>query len=251
MDVPLAFGQSRFDRLAQLLGVPSERTCLPGRSWALFIYAATFLPLMLLLAVAWYQPYIPLGDLMRDSLLVAEVSDDCCHIYYGAISNLGVLLWAAAAAILFFAALVVALVAGRAQQHQIVRFLLAGVLTTLLCIDDFYLVHDIVLPKLGFSETLAYAVYTGFAAVYVWFARADMLGARLPMFLLSVACLALSVQIDLFYNPNNDLRLLIEDGAKLLGIAAWLSFHMEAAACTLQRLLSHQTGAQLGLHSRP
>ncbi len=250
MDVPLALGQRRFDRLAQLVGVPGERVCLPGRSWALCIYAGTFLPPVLLLAVAWYQPYIPLGELMRDSLLVAEVSEDCCHIYYGAISNLGVLLWAAAAAILFFAALVVALVAGRAQQHQIVRFTLAGVLTTLLCIDDFYLVHDIVLPKLGFSETLAYVVYAGFAAVYVWYARSDILGARWIMFLFSVACLALSVQIDVFYSLDNDFRLLIEDGAKLLGIAGWLSFHMEAAACTLQRL--PQLGsAQFGRQSHP
>ncbi len=250
MDVPLAFGQRRFDRLAQLVGVPVERTCLPGWSWALFIYTGTFLPPVLLLTLAWYQPYIPLGELMRDSLLVAEVSDDCCHIYYGAISNLGVLLWASAAAILFFAALVVALVAGRAHHHHIIRFTLAGVLTTLLCVDDFFLVHDIVLPKFGFSETLAYAVYAGFAAAYVLYARADILAARWPLFFVSVGCLALSVQIDVFYNIDDDFRLLVEDGAKLLGIAGWLSFHMEAAACTLQRLI-HSSSAPLGQHSRP
>ncbi len=250
MDAPLVLGQRRFERLAQLVGVSAERTCLPGWSWALFIYTVTFLPPMLLLAIVWHQPYIPLGELMRDSLLVAEVSEDCCHIYYGAISNLGVLLWASAAAILIFAALVVALIAGRTYHHHIVQFALAGVLTALLCIDDFFLVHDIVLPKLGFSETLAYAVYAGFAAVYVWYARADILGARWPLFLISVGCLALSVQIDVFYNLDNDFRLLIEDGAKLLGIAGWLSFHVEAAACTLQRL-SHLSNAQFERRARP
>ncbi len=236
MDAPLAVGQGRTEALAHHFVAPGEQACLPGPAWALFVYAVTLVPVLVLLAAAWFQPFVPIGELMRDSLLVAEVSQDCCHIYYGAISNMGVLLWASAAAILFFAALVVALMGGQQHRNYVVQFALGGFLTTLLCIDDFFLVHDIILPKLGFSETLAYVVYASFAAIYVWYARVEILGARWPMFLLSVGCLALSVKIDVFFNVDNDFRLLIEDGAKLVGITAWLSFHAEAAACTLQRL---------------
>lgn len=236
MDAPLAVGQGRFEALVHRLVVPGERACLPGPVWALVIYTVTLVPVLFLLTAAWFQPFVPIGELMRDSLLVAEVSDDCCHIYYGAISNIGVLLWAGATAVLFFTALVVALIGGLEHRHSIVQFALAGFLTMLLCIDDFFLVHDIILPKLGYSETLAYMVYASFAAIYVWYARAEILGARWLMFLFSVGCLTLSVKIDVFMNYDNDLRLFIEDGAKLIGIAAWLSFHAEAAACTIQRL---------------
>ncbi|MCR9241100.1 MAG: hypothetical protein NXH87_06950 [Rhodobiaceae bacterium] len=236
MDAPLAVGQGRLEALVHRLVVPGERARLPGPAWALVVYSVTLVPALILLAAAWYQPFVPIGELLRDSLLVAEVSQDCCHIYYGAISNIGVLLWAAGTAILFFAALVVALIGGQEHSHYVVQFGLGGFLTMLLCIDDFFLVHDIVLPKLGYSETLAYVVYASFAALYVWYARAEILGARWLMFLLSVGCLALSVKIDVFMNYDNDFRLLIEDGAKLIGIAAWLSFHAEAAACTIQRL---------------
>lgn len=236
MDAPLAVGQGRIEALVHHLVVPGERACLPGPAWALVIYTVTLVPVLILLAGAWYQPFVPIGELMRDSLLVAELSDDCCHIYYGAISNIGVLLWAAGTAILFFTALVVALIGGQEHRHYVVQFALGGFLTMLLCIDDFFLVHDIILPQLGFSETFAYVVYASFAALYVWYARAEILGARWLMFLLSVGCLAFSVKIDVFMNYDNDFRLLIEDGAKLIGIAAWLSFHAEAAACTIQRL---------------
>jgi len=236
MDAPLAVGQGRIEALVHHLVVPGERACLPGPAWALVIYTVTLVPVLILLAGAWYQPFVPIGELMRDSLLVAELSDDCCHIYYGVISNIGVLLWAAGTAILFFTALVVALIGGQEHRHYVVQFALGGFLTMLLCIDDFFLVHDIILPKLGFSETFAYVVYASFAALYVWYARAEILGARWLMFLLSVGCLAFSVKIDVFMNYDNDFRLLIEDGAKLIGIAAWLSFHAEAAACTIQRL---------------
>lgn len=236
MATPLAVGQGRLAALADRFGLLGQSTFMPGAIWAVAIYAVTLVPVLFLLTVAWFQPFVPLGELMRDSLLVAEVSQDCCHIYYGAISNVGVLLWASAAAVLIFSALVVVLIGGDQNRHHIIQFLLAGVLTMLLCIDDFFLVHDIILPKLGFSETLAYVVYATIAAIYVWYARSEILAARWPMFLISVTCLALSVKIDVFFNTDNDFRLLVEDGAKLLGIAAWLSFHAEAAACTIQRL---------------
>ncbi len=236
MDVPSPMGIRRFENLARRFVDVGDGVCMTGRSWAIGIYAFTVLPVLLLLSAVWYQPYIPLGELMRDCLLVAEVSKDCCHIYYGAVSNLGVLIWAGAAAILFFSAIVVGLLGADQHRGYLVQFVLAGILTTLLCVDDFFLVHDIVLPKLGFSEMLAYAVYAAFALLYVFTARNEILAARWPMFLISIFCLALSVKIDVFMNIDSDFRLLVEDGAKLMGIVAWFSFHAEAAACTLQRL---------------
>jgi hypothetical protein len=236
VDVPLAFEFGHFERMVRRITVPGDRACLPGAAWAFCIYSLTLLPVLLLLAGLWFQPYVPLGELMRDSLLVAEASEDCCHLYYGAVSNVGVLIWAGTAAILFFSVLVVRGLGAHKHRRLIVQFLLAGFLTTLLCVDDFFLIHDIVLPKLGFTEMQAYAVYALIALVYVWIARSEILAARWPMFLISVMCLALSVKIDVFMSVDSDFRLLVEDGAKLLGIAAWFSFHAEAAACTLHRL---------------
>ncbi len=236
MDALTKSGTDWLSHLTQWLAATRGGLLIPGRAFAFWIYLITLAPVLLLLAGVWYQPYVPIGELMRDSLLVAEVSEDCCHIYYGAVSNIGVLLWAAGAAILFFTALVMLLAGGSDQRHLVFQFILGGVLTTLLCVDDFFLVHDVVLPKLGFSETVAYVVYAVIALIYVIYARNEILAARWPMFLISIFCLALSVKIDVFMNYDNDFRLLIEDGAKLIGIAAWLSFHAETAACVIARL---------------
>ncbi len=242
MDVPLVTGLGRVDALVQRFIAPGERTYLPGPVWALSIYAVTLGPVLLLLAAVWFQPFVPLSELMQDSLLVAEESNDCCHIYYGAVSNVGVLMWCGAAAIMFFTAIVLALIGGESCRRSVTQFTLGAVLTTLLCVDDFFLVHDIILPKFGYSETVAYVVYAGIAGLYVAYARNEILAARWFMLVLSICCLALSVKIDVFMNYDNAFRLLIEDGAKLVGIAAWLSFHTEAAACTLQRQIAVGTG---------
>jgi hypothetical protein len=198
-----------------------------GLSQPVRMYSLTFLPVLLFCFVMWAQPYVPVEELMRDPISVAELSEDCCHIHYGFVSNVGVLLWAATAAVLLFSALVVGL---QKQSKQVVRFhLFAGTLTALLCVDDFFLVHDIVLPTFGIPEKAAYAAYGLLTLAYFQQSWRQILEMRPLMLFISFLCLGGSAFIDSFMNLDSVLRLFVEDGLKLIGIVAWLSFHLEAS----------------------
>ena len=105
------------------------------------------LPLVFMAAVV-LQPWIDPADLLRDPLAVAELKPaECCKVYYGAVSNLGVLLWTAGAAIALFGA-GLALALGR-PAGEAGLLLAAGMLTGFLAIDDLFLVHENVLPAFG------------------------------------------------------------------------------------------------------
>ena len=67
------------------------------------------LPPALLIVAVIAQPWIAPGDLLRDPIAVAELrKDECCSFYYGAVSNLGVLIWAVAAAVSLFSGVFIA-----------------------------------------------------------------------------------------------------------------------------------------------
>lgn len=198
-----------------------------GLSNAATVFTLTFLPVVLFGFAVWFQPFVPIEELMRDPLSVAELSDDCCHLHYGFVSNLGVLLWAGAAAVLLFSAIVVMV---QRRSKEIIRFhLFAGLLSACLCLDDFFLIHEIVLPSFGISEKFAYLFYGLVALTYFQQSWRQILSMRPFMLFVSLFCLGGSVVIDSFMNFDSVLRLFIEDGLKLIGIAAWFSFHIEAA----------------------
>lgn len=216
--------------------IPGNRQRHPGVAaaaengmsrWDRIVYVLTFAPVIGLIAGVWSQPFVPIAELLRDPLAVAELSEDCCHVHYGFVSNIGVLVWTAGAAILLFAGL---LVFRRGGPRDATVFLVsAGLFTGWLMLDDFFLVHEDVLPKLGVPQLVTYAVYMALGLVYVALSWRRILDARAAMLIVAVCLLAYSVGTDVFIHSDSDIRILIEDGAKLAGIAAWVSFHIEAA----------------------
>ncbi len=71
-------------------------------------------------------------------LVVRDLAQTCGYpIKVGMISNIGILLWAAAAAICFFTTCSEGI-----NRVSPKLFLLGGVLSSLLCIDDFFLLYD-------------------------------------------------------------------------------------------------------------
>ncbi len=197
------------------------------RSGSVALYAATFLPTLLLLALAWFQPIYPIGELFRDPLAVAELSDACCRVHFGLISNIGVLGWCATASGLLFAFL---LLATHKSPRVVLVFLGASALLTgWLTLDDMFLVHEDVLPALGLSEEVIYVGYGCLGLAYLISSSKIILAARYPMLVIAIGLLGFSVVVDWFFNLDSDLRLFVEDGAKLMGIAAWGSFHIETA----------------------
>ena len=192
-----------------------------------FLWASVILP-AILLAVVWVQPFVPVAELLRDPIAVAQLSSDCCHSHYGAISNLGVLIWCATAAICGFAAVSLYVREGGSEKVEFMTF--AALMTSVLVLDDLYLLHDHVLPAFGVPQLLVYAVYAGLALAYLWRCRAAILNSHYIVFLAAGGLLATSILIDQVLHNDAAWRIMLEDGAKLYGICLWAGFHVIAAA---------------------
>ncbi len=206
---------------------------------SLLIWLLTFVPPVILMLGVAFQPWVSPGDLLRDPLAVAEMTDNCCKVYFGAVSNLGIVLWMAGAAVCLFAAAVI-VTADRTDVTA--RFLLAGgLLTGFLGFDDLFLVHENVLPAFGVPEVVTYGAYGLLGLSYLIFFWRQIFSNRFVMFGLAGGLLALSVTIDWFIHTDADWRILLEDGAKITGITAWISFHAIAAWSALDRYIGGHT----------
>jgi hypothetical protein len=191
------------------------------------IYGLTFVPGLLILALVWFQPWVPVPFLLKDPLAIAKLAKDCCHVYYGLISNLGVLLWTATAALCLFGAILVFRI--ERLSAAVVFLAAAGILTGWLALDDLFMLHEDALPAFGIPEFVTYAVYAGIAALYFLFSWRQILAFRPALMALALALLGTSVLIDVLVHSPSALRVFVEDGAKFLGILAWTSFHLTAA----------------------
>jgi hypothetical protein len=151
----------------------------------------------------------------------------------GFLSSVGYLLWMAAAAIALFGA------ATRQIQGSIVNRQFAfcgGGFSLWLCLDDMFLVHDRYL-----GEAFLYVTYAVFTGLLLFRFRAPLQRFGGEIFLLAVVLLGASVLTDALQGlwPDSYQTVqIVEEGAKFLGIAAWLSFwcHYVSAASKPARL---------------
>ena len=163
---------------------------------------------------------------IEPGLVIRDLMQTCDHpIGVGMISNLGILLWAAAVGISLFASF-----SGLVRQRSWRQLLLVGGLfSTILCLDDFFLLHDRhVLGHQG-SYYILYAVLALFILVRF---RKLILQADGLAFLAAALFLGLSVLSDIFQEslPVDYATVqLFEEGFKFIGIACWLAFWWQAS----------------------
>ena len=191
------------------------------------IYAVTFIPGIVLLAAVALQPRAPIAYLMKDPLAVFQMSKECCHIYYGAVSNLGVMIWTAGAAVCIFAALLLAAIGRRGGET--VFLVAAGLFTGWLALDDLFMIHEDLLPLLGVPQPATYLGYGCAAATYLYLSWRYILALRPLLMALAMGLLGTSVAIDVLVHTEGPVHVFFEDGAKFLGILAWTGFHVTAA----------------------
>jgi hypothetical protein len=157
----------------------------------------------------------------------------------GAVSNLGIVLWAAAASMALFASRQLARVA---EARMTRAFLLAGgLLSCWLLLDDLYMLHERVLPDwLGVPQPLIFVVYAGAVVVLLARFRGVIRATDSLPLALALACFALSAAID--QGPPAwhrwDALVLVEDGAKLFGICGWLAYFGGVSAQALRRYVT-------------
>ena len=174
---------------------------------------------------------VSMGTLTRDPLSGKPA-------YLGFLSQAGILLWAAGAAAAFLAASALT----GAPDASGTRFLFsAGLLTVALCVDDAFLLHDEVLPKLGVPEEIIYGVYLGCMLAFLFAFRRHILRTEYPILLLALGFLGLSVICDACGLPWLDPYLL-EDGAKVAGIVAWAAYLFRTGGSLIVGHLGSATG---------
>jgi hypothetical protein len=159
--------------------------------------------------------------------------------FLGFVSNIGVWLWICAGTICLFSAGVGGFSTDTKHKQLLI---LIGMLSLVLAVDDFFLLHDRYLPQR--MVFLFYAFFTITLLVRYFKTIMEIDGFA---FLLAGGLLALSIFTDLNQRkiPFDYAHVqVVEDGFKFVGAASWLYFSYRLASFRLIR--SADTGSQGG-----
>ncbi|HEX8598065.1 MAG TPA: hypothetical protein VF952_06055 [Chloroflexia bacterium] len=187
----------------------------------LLVYAPALLVLVAVFTTS-LKSDIPVAYFLRDAAGTLQVPS-----YIGLVSNLGALLWCACAAVCFFGSALLRKVSPGKGWASF--FLAAGLVTTVLLIDDLFMLHENVSEVYWrFGEKTIFALYGGMFILFLARFWKNIASTDFLVFLLACGLLGMSVLFDQWNEPFGDnvpaMRLLLEDGAKLLGILTWLLY---------------------------
>jgi hypothetical protein len=110
-------------------------------------------------------------------------------------------------------------------------FLWSGLFVLLVLSDDVFRLHESYYPSLGFPQPAVAAGYGVVGAAYLWVFRGFIRANAAWLFVLGLVLLGLSAGTDELL--QEDAPFLTEEGAKLLGVAAWVLFYADAALARL------------------
>ena len=175
----------------------------------------------------------PIWKLAKDPAEVMGFSP-----YIGMLSNWGVVLWTGAAAICLFSA--VLLKQQNASNPTFTFIAVSGVFSLLLGIDDLFLLHDRLFPRLfHIPENYFYFLYLlAFLVYLVCFGRQIikydylLFGAALLFFLMSRRVFVTLPFFDQFMTTGDML--------KYFGIVFWFAFFYRTALLEVSALLKHE-----------
>jgi hypothetical protein len=184
---------------------------------------------------------VPISYLTRDPVAIPDR-----HPFFGLLSNIGVLLWAVCAGVCVFASAV--LRARAVKEGWPAFFLFAGLITAVLLIDDFFLLHEWIFPAhLGIDERFTLPLYGVIVLVHLaWFRRLIQRTEYL-LLLFAFGLFGLSVIVDQWPKPMQSWLFLLEDGFKLFGIVSWFGYFVtsayRAATCANEAEPRNRVGA--------
>jgi hypothetical protein len=196
----------------------------------------TYTPVLVLFAIIRLQTKVPVPNLTRDPLAIAKAP-----FYFGSISNIGILFWCSAVAICFFSFRLLSDIRRNQEFQQF--FLFSGGITSILLLDDLFLVHEEVFPSyLNIPEKLAFVGYGMIISLYLIKLRKTILKTEFILLILAFCFLGLSVTIDFLPILTRFLGeegiFLLEDGFKLLGIISWFTYFARACVGQLKHTLA-------------
>ena len=190
------------------------------------LFYFSILPSSILYLAILYISYI---HNIKLSLVIRDLAQTCGYpIGVGMISNIGILLWGAASSICLFTTFSESI-----NRESSKLLLLGGLFSGLLCIDDFFLLHDrYVGPDFLNLTYLAISIFL--------LVRFKMILKKIGIFnlVISILFLGLSIFFDgviqQIFNQSYELTQIIEEWFKFLGIACWLNFWCKASSYALK-----------------
>jgi len=159
--------------------------------------------------------------------------------WLGLLSNLGIMLWGAATAICALGAyLLLRMDAGRSAT----LFMLASTgMCLALALDDAFMLHEEVLPAYpGIPERVVYGVYVVMMAAYIALFRRRLRRTEYVVLLISLACYALSIIIDVLVDAR-----FVEDAFKFAGIVFWVLYFARSVALVVEGELGVARGTAI------
>jgi hypothetical protein len=154
-----------------------------------------------------------------NGIKMAHISRDPAHladfpIYYGLLSNIGILIWTAGASVALFSSFLLSAGKGR----SLLRW--AGILTLILTVDDFFLLHDAVFPGVLHIDGLyLYLFYLlAFPLFFLLHLRFILEQTEYKILALGLFLLGTSVLMDLELLPGG---IDVEDSFKIAGMATF------------------------------
>lgn len=164
-------------------------------------------------------------DLVRDTNAIAGQPS-----YFGAYSNLGILLWASAGSIGLFSWCVVR---DRKSAQPFARpLLLGGLFMALACIDDMFMLHENSY-RIAIPEHVVLAAYAVMLLGFVASTRPILFQSEWPSLGAAMLALGLSTLADVFPYPFTG-QIFVEEVTKLSG-TAFLAQYLVSLALTAAR----------------
>lgn len=223
------------------------------RLWMVYVTVFVLLVSIVILRV-FYK--IPMGYMTRDPADILRHSQISSFpffeegivnlpFYLGGLSYLGILLWCATLALCFFTYILV-----RKTGHdssELLFFLLAGLISTLLLADDLFRFHEIVFPVyLHLHEYTLYASYVLIIAFFLIRARTKILNTDYLLLFFALGCLGVSLCSDMITDvlfSGIPGATLFEDGSKFVGIVSWFLYFAGTCLQQITELITHQDKA--------
>ena len=200
-----------------------------ARAWTRpLTYGVVMAPVAIAMTAVATQPWLVPSDLLRDGQAVAARHGDTSAAY-GLISNLGITatLLAAGAALLGWLAV------RRSDDGLGALLAWAFPLSLAFALDDLLLIHE----SVAFSPWSGHLVVAAYGVAFLAFVGRFLAAIRerldFGLIVIAVAGFALSALVDLLATPSQ-ASVLVEDGAKLLGLVAWSTFVARAALTAIR-----------------
>ncbi len=207
------------------------------------LYPPVFIFLLLVLFVS-SKTDIPIEVFIKDPALIAgqnglsPLINASTNPFVGVVSNIGVLLWCISASICLFSFTLLKKQQNlsRNRRNYLAPFLLfSGLITSFLLLDDLFLIHESIIPKLlKLPQVLIYSCYV--AVIFFWIIkfRRTIMNTEWGILLLAFIFFGVSVFMDILMDESllssdlmgnyDDVYSLIEDACKLFGILSWLAY---------------------------